>query len=228
MGSISEGHEANTELASNYDALFCAIYMAARKVGLINEGEAVSGPEELIRICDDLANAALAVGGVDRVTSQHHKDAEVLLYTKANGRISNSGFVQVGIAVEAVAMALSRGKGTAPLTDDYVQFVPEHCDRVVWHGRYYHLRPNGLEMGYRPMETVPRDGKPFRVLVNFHTNEMGDVNPAWTMGIYDPDEEEGEGLQFVGWDANRQCFTHGTGHAIGWLPLLDVEQIRPE
>lgn len=27
----------------------------------------------------------------------------------------------------------------APLTDSYIQTVPDKCDRIVWRGRYYHL-----------------------------------------------------------------------------------------
>lgn len=28
---------------------------------------------------------------------------------------------------------------TAPLTDTYVQEVPDKCDRIIWRGQYYHL-----------------------------------------------------------------------------------------
>ena len=28
---------------------------------------------------------------------------------------------------------------TAPLSDNYIQDVPDKCDRIIWRGRYYHL-----------------------------------------------------------------------------------------
>jgi hypothetical protein len=39
----------------------------------------------------------------------------------------------------------------APLTDSYVQEVPDKCDRIVWRNRYYHL-PNIAEAS-RPAAT---------------------------------------------------------------------------
>lgn len=210
--------EANAEL----EALANAIAEAAIKAGIIKPDTSLTGPQ-LIQVCDDLATAALAASQPKSCADALHEEARVLLHSAAKGRIRGD-FVAVEIATEAVATALSKGKGTSSLTEDFVQPVPDHCDRVMWRGRFYHLGLPRLELAPRPMDTVPRDGTMFRVLVQFSHNSMGEGNPHWTLGICDPDTDAGEGLTFVGWNLAQECFTEGDGTALGWLPLLDDQE----
>lgn len=41
--------------------------------------------------------------------------------------------------LHAQVEALSAAQAGAPLTDSYVQTVPDKCDRIVWRNHYYHL-----------------------------------------------------------------------------------------
>lgn len=174
-----------------------AIAEAAIKVGIIKSGDSLTAAQ-LIQVCDDLATAAMAAS-----------KPEVC-------KVSENG----GAHLLPRSAAIS-------LTESFVQPVPDHCDRVVWRGSYYRLGAHRLETSPRPMETVPRDGTAFRVLVKFTLNSVSEVNPDWTLGIfdYDADTGEGEGLRFVGWDWAECCFTEAQGIAIGWLPLLDVQEM---
>lgn len=71
------------------------------------------------------------------------------------------------IQIRAVLESLAANAGSEPLTDSYVQMVPDKCDRIVWRNHYYHLPldssahpspPEGMA-GWRPIETAPKDGK---------------------------------------------------------------------
>lgn len=42
-------------------------------------------------------------------------------------------------AVVEAAIAADRAARAEPLTTTYVQPVPDHCDRITWRGRYFHL-----------------------------------------------------------------------------------------
>ena len=42
-------------------------------------------------------------------------------------------------AFQAGRASLAASAGSKPLTDSYVQIVPDKCDRIVWRNRYYHL-----------------------------------------------------------------------------------------
>lgn len=57
--------------------------------------------------------------------------------------------VQLGYTLSDVHDAYSRGKAAhqcgEPLTDTFVQTVPDKCDRIVWRGSYYALPPQSAE-----------------------------------------------------------------------------------
>jgi hypothetical protein len=40
---------------------------------------------------------------------------------------------------EWAAVTASLRSATAPLSDNYIQNVPDKCDRIIWRGNYYHL-----------------------------------------------------------------------------------------
>lgn len=42
-------------------------------------------------------------------------------------------------AFQAGRASLAASAGSEPLTDSYVQMVPDKCDRIVWRNHYYHL-----------------------------------------------------------------------------------------
>jgi len=43
------------------------------------------------------------------------------------------------IAKAKAALAATQPSADEPVTDSYVQAVPDKCDRIVWRGRYIHL-----------------------------------------------------------------------------------------
>lgn len=49
------------------------------------------------------------------------------------------------------ALAAPQPSADAPVTDSYVQTVPDKCDRIVWRGRYIHLSV-GQETTPQPSE----------------------------------------------------------------------------
>jgi hypothetical protein len=48
------------------------------------------------------------------------------------------------VRVAEMNAAAAAQSATAPLSKDYVQTVPDKCDRIVWRGNYYHLPPKSL------------------------------------------------------------------------------------
>ena len=57
----------------------------------------------------------------------------------ADGQITLDFETVDGILKEIEAIQQSSNKAANPLSDSYVQEVPEKCDRIVWRGKYYHL-----------------------------------------------------------------------------------------
>lgn len=44
-------------------------------------------------------------------------------------------------AITSIRTAIEQAEKQEPLTDSFVQQVPDKCDRIVWRGSYYHLPP---------------------------------------------------------------------------------------
>ena len=71
------------------------------------------------------------------------------------------------IAKAEAVLAATQPSADEPVTDSYVQTVPDKCDRIVWRGRYIHLsvgqettpQPSADEWipwegGERPVDTI--------------------------------------------------------------------------
>jgi hypothetical protein len=56
-----------------------------------------------------------------------------------------------------------------PLSENYIQQVPDKCDRITWRGNYYHLpisqTPTPAAPGWQDIASAPRDGT--KVLLTF-------------------------------------------------------------
>ena len=62
-------------------------------------------------------------------------------------------------AFKAGRASLAASAGSEPLTDSYVQMVPDKCDRIVWRNHYYHLPLNSATHPSPPegMVAVPKE-----------------------------------------------------------------------
>lgn len=202
------------------DDLANAIAAAAVKAGIIAAGTSLTGPQ-LVMLCDNLAEAASLPRPSKAAIDSDVDHAALVLLNSVAGKDLSNGLLMLPVAQRAVAAALCLDRDKALLTDTFVQPVPDHCDRVTWRGRYYHLGADKVETAARPLETLPRDGTLCRMLVRFTRNEMDTTSgrtAAWTIGSFDPEEEE---FHLAGWDSDFQHFTDGDGDVLGWLPLVD-------
>lgn len=81
---------------------------------------------------------------------------------------------------------------------------------------------------WRPMETAPKDGTMLRLLVDFEENSTEDgAQPHPTIGANNFGNDEIDEWKFAGWDWQQDCFTHGVGLPVGWLPLVESVQQAP-
>lgn len=82
---------------------------------------------------------------------------------------------------------------------------------------------------WRDMANAPRDGTLVRLLVEFteHATEDSDAMPCPTIGANSFDQTGEDVWQFAGWSWEQDCFTHGEGEPVGWLPLLDTPHADP-
>lgn len=202
------------------DDLANAIAAAAVKAGIIAAGTSLTGPQ-LVMLCDNLAEAASLPRPSKAAIDSDVDHAALVLLNSVAGKDLSNGLLMLPVAQRAVAAALCLDRDKALLTDTFVQPVPDHCDRVTWRGRYYHLGADKVETAARPLETLPKDGTLCRMLVRFTRNEMDTTSgrtAAWTIGSFDPEEEE---FHLAGWDSDFQHFTDGDGDVLGWLPLVD-------
>ena len=86
--------------------------------------------------------------------------------TNADERLSGGAIPALRTAIQqAEAQQPATGE---PLTDTFVQTVPDKCDRILWRGRYLHLPiPN-------PAPGLPDDAK--------RLNWLDDTNKRFRMG----------------------------------------------
>ena len=202
------------------DDLANAIAAAAVKAGIISAGTSLTGPQ-LVMLCDNLAETALLPRLSKAAIDSDVDHAALVLLNSVAGKDLKNDLLWLPVAQRAVAAALCVDREKALLTDTFIQPVPDHCDRVTWRGRYYHLRAGEVETAARPLETFPKDGTLCRLLVQFIRNETDTTSgrtAAWTIGCFDPEDEV---FQFAGWDSDFMHFTDGDGTVLGWLPLVD-------
>ena len=82
----------------------------------------------------------------------------------------------------------------------------------------------GVQEGWLPMESAPKDGTLVRLLVEFshHATEDGE-GPHPTIGSNTADNTgEDMGWQFAGWCWTQDRYTQGEGTPVGWLPMLSA------
>jgi|GEM_PF-4531587 len=202
------------------DDLANAIAAAAVKAGIISADTSLTGPQ-LVMLCDNLAETALLPRLSKAAIDSDVDHAALVLLNSVAGKDLKNDLLWLPVAQRAVAAALCVDREKALLTDTFIQPVPDHCDRVTWRGRYYHLRAGEVETAARPLETFPKDGTLCRLLVQFTRNERDTTSgrtAAWTIGCFDPEDEV---FQFAGWDSDFMHFTDGDGTVLGWLPLVD-------
>ena len=61
-------------------------------------------------------------------------------------------------SIETLRQAIEQAEEVEPLTNSYVQHVPDKCDRIIWRNQYIHLPP-----------TAPAQ-QPVKVAQTFHSN----------------------------------------------------------
>ena len=60
--------------------------------------------------------------------------------------------------IRELRQAIEQAEEVEPLTNSYVQHVPDKCDRIIWRNQYIHLPP-----------TAPAQ-QPVKVAQTFHSN----------------------------------------------------------
>ena len=71
-----------------------------------------------------------------------------------------------------------------PLTDSFVQTVPDKCDRIVWRGSYYHLNASHIQP--EPPADVARDAERYRWLLENARATAEHWGGRWSLVIDSP------------------------------------------
>lgn len=76
------------------------------------------------------------------------------------------------------------------------------------------------------MHSAPKDGRLVRLLVSFDENAIDDGDePFATIGQNNFQNDKVDRWQFVGWNWTHDEFTDGQGTPLGWLPMLDGQNL---
>jgi len=75
--------------------------------------------------------------------------------------------------VKVLEGELGRVPATSPLTENYIQNVPDKCDRIIWRNRFYHLPISVAEV---PAVEPVTDEEAMKAVLNFYRTEEGSTS----------------------------------------------------
>lgn len=114
-------------------------------------------------------------------------------------------------AIGAPQPVAQPGEALAP-ANNYIQSVPDHCDRIVWRGHYHHLpvaqaKPEQAAQQWHPIETAP----------------AGATGYAWMMLAWGPEDDQNTG---VGMRDGDKFYASATFYRLGREKQYEFREIE--